>query len=64
VDRTARVRETQPRDERVIVTPHTAFVSEESLRELRTRVARQIADALEGARPANVVNSGVYARAK
>jgi D-3-phosphoglycerate dehydrogenase len=51
-------------DERVIVTPHAAFVSEESLRELRMRASRQMADALEGARPENVVNPEVYARAK
>jgi D-3-phosphoglycerate dehydrogenase len=50
------------RDERVIVTPHAAFVSEESLRELRSRASRQIADALQGARPENVINPEVYAR--
>lgn len=44
------------RDERVIVTPHAAFVSEESLLELRTRVARQILARLSGALPENVVN--------
>lgn len=44
-------------DERVIVTPHAAFVSEESLFELRTRAARQIADALEGKVPENIVNA-------
>ncbi len=50
------------RDERVILTPHAAFVSEESLRELRTRASRQIADAIAGVRPANVVNPEAYAR--
>jgi D-3-phosphoglycerate dehydrogenase / 2-oxoglutarate reductase len=50
------------RDERVIVTPHAAFVSAESLHELRLRASRQIADALQGKRPANVVNPEVYAR--
>jgi D-3-phosphoglycerate dehydrogenase / 2-oxoglutarate reductase len=50
------------RNERVIVTPHAAFLSEESLREVRTRASRQIADALGGARPENVVNPEVYAR--
>jgi D-3-phosphoglycerate dehydrogenase len=50
------------KDERVIVTPHAAFVSEESLHELRTRASRQIADALAGVRPPNVVNPEVYAR--
>ncbi len=48
------------RDERVIVTPHAAFVSHESLIELRTRVARQVVDALSGRRPENVVNPEVY----
>ena len=47
-------------DERVIATPHAAFSSEESLHELRTRTARQIADVLEGRRPENVVNPVVY----
>lgn len=47
-------------DERVIVTPHAAFVSRESLIELRTRVARQIADVLSGKRPECVVNPEVY----
>jgi D-3-phosphoglycerate dehydrogenase / 2-oxoglutarate reductase len=43
-------------DERVVATPHAAFVSEESLIELRERVARQIADVLEGRTPPNIVN--------
>jgi len=47
-------------DERVIVTPHAAFLSVESLEELRTRAARQVADVLEGRRPENVVNPEVY----
>ncbi len=50
------------RDERVIVTPHAAFLSEESLCEVRTRASRQMADALRGVRPENVVNPEVYAR--
>ena len=49
------------RDERVIATPHGAFLSEESLVELRTRAARQIADVLQGRRPENVVNPVIYA---
>jgi D-3-phosphoglycerate dehydrogenase / 2-oxoglutarate reductase len=49
------------RDERVIVTPHAGFVSQESLCELRTRVARQIVEALSGRRPECVVNPEVYA---
>lgn len=47
------------RDERVIVTPHTAFVSVESLQELRGRVARQVAATLTGSIPENVVNPQV-----
>jgi D-3-phosphoglycerate dehydrogenase len=43
-------------DPRVIVTPHVAFVSEESLANLRSRAARQVADCLRGKRPENVVN--------
>lgn len=49
------------RDERVIVTPHAAFVSVESLIELRERVARQASEAVQGRRPENVVNPAVYA---
>lgn len=48
------------RDERVIATPHAAFLSVESLEELRTRTARQVADVFEGRRPENVVNPEVY----
>jgi|SRR5579872_2971984 len=48
-------------DERVIVTPHAAFASQESLIELRTRAARQVAEVLSGRRPENVVNPEVYA---
>lgn len=44
------------RDERVIVTPHAAFVSEESVSELRHRAAKQIAAVLSGQVPENVVN--------
>ena len=43
-------------DPRVIVTPHTAFVSTEAVTELRTRTAKQAVDVLRGARPENVVN--------
>ena len=43
-------------DPRVIVTPHAAFVSEESLANLRLRVARQVAARLTGGVPENVVN--------
>jgi D-3-phosphoglycerate dehydrogenase len=43
-------------DPRVIVTPHAAFVSEESLTNLRSRTARQVVAALSGQEPAHVVN--------
>lgn len=43
-------------DERVIVTPHAAFVSVESLVDLRTQAMNQIVQALRGDWPNNVVN--------
>ena len=43
-------------DERVIVTPHAAFASTESVRALRTRATTQVATMLKGQRPDNVVN--------
>jgi D-3-phosphoglycerate dehydrogenase len=46
-------------DERVIVTPHAAFVSEESLAELRTRVATQVVEVFSGRRPENIINPQV-----
>ena len=42
-------------DPRVVVTPHTAFCSTEAIRELRTRVAKQVAAFLRGEAPENVV---------
>lgn len=44
------------RDERVIVTPHAAFVSEQSLRQLRRQAMEQVAAVLAGEHPQNVVN--------
>ena len=44
------------RDERVIATPHAAFVSQESLASLRERSARQVATVLSGGVPEHVVN--------
>jgi len=44
-------------DPRVIVTPHAAFVSAESLENLRTRVARQVATRLCGGVPEHIVNA-------
>jgi D-3-phosphoglycerate dehydrogenase len=48
---------------RVIVTPHAAFVSEESLANLRLRVSRQVTAVLSGSRPENVVNAAALADA-
>jgi D-3-phosphoglycerate dehydrogenase len=48
------------RHPRAIVTPHTAFLSVESLIELRTRAARQVADALAGRRPEHLVDPSVW----
>lgn len=44
------------RDERVFVTPHAAFVSEESLEQLRRDVAEQICAVLRGQIPDHIVN--------
>ena len=46
-------------DPRVIVTPHAAFYSEESVAELRRRVAEQVVARLLGEIPENVVNPEV-----
>ncbi|MGD9645995.1 MAG: C-terminal binding protein [Pirellulales bacterium] len=46
-------------DPRVIVTPHSAFASLESLDDLRHRVSQQVADRLQGRVPENVVNPEV-----
>ncbi|HTN76522.1 MAG TPA: C-terminal binding protein [Pirellulaceae bacterium] len=43
-------------DPRVLVAPHAAFVSVESLENLRSRVARQVVVRLTGGKPENVVN--------
>lgn len=43
-------------DPRVIVTPHAAFYSEESVADLRRRVAEQVVARLRGEIPENVVN--------
>jgi D-3-phosphoglycerate dehydrogenase / 2-oxoglutarate reductase len=47
------------RDERVILTPHAAFVSAESVDELRRRVVAQVVAVLRGVTPENVVNPEV-----
>jgi D-3-phosphoglycerate dehydrogenase len=46
-------------DPRVIVTPHAAFYSNESVDELRRRASRQVGVRLSGGRPENVVNPDV-----
>ncbi len=43
-------------DPRVLVSPHAAFVSEESLENLRSRTAKQVIARLNGEVPENVVN--------
>lgn len=43
-------------DPRVIVTPHAAFVSVESLENMRGRVSQQVVDCLQGKTPENVRN--------
>jgi len=43
-------------DPRVLVTPHAAFYSEESVAELRRRAAQQVGVRLAGGRPESVVN--------
>jgi len=52
---------TQPlyRHERVLVTPHAAFLSAESLQNLRERAAAQVADVLQNRRPEHVANPEV-----
>ncbi|MFV1967650.1 MAG: C-terminal binding protein [Pirellulaceae bacterium] len=49
-------------DPRVIVTPHSAFASVESLEELRRRAAQQVAVRLTGGTPDNVVNGSCACR--
>lgn len=47
-------------DERVIVTPHTAFVSEQAIRQLRTEAMQNVVEVLSGRRPHNVLNPQIY----
>lgn len=44
---------------RVLITPHAAFYSEESLSDLQATAARQMADVLIGKKPANIINTKV-----
>ncbi len=48
----------------VVVTPHAAFNSEESLLELRKSAALQMADVLSGRLPQNIVNAEVLKEQK
>lgn len=48
------------KDDRIIATPHAAFISKESLDDLRQQAARQIAEILVGKQTTNVVNPSVY----
>ena len=50
------LREPLYQDERVIVTPHAAFVSVESLVAMRTQAMQQLVQGLQGERPEHVVN--------
>src|SRR5678816_2667166 len=48
----------------VILTPHTSFYSEESLVELQTKAAQEVANVLTGKPPRNPVNPGVLQSTK
>ena len=48
----------------VIVTPHTAFFSQEAVLELEERAAGEVARVLEGRVPENVVNPAVLGRTR
>jgi D-3-phosphoglycerate dehydrogenase len=48
-------------DERVIVTPHAAFVSRQAVEQMRRQAAEQAAAVLAGQRPQNVLNPQIYA---
>jgi len=50
-------------DPRVIVTPHAAFCSQESLAELRLRATAQVVDVLAGRCPPHPINPQVWDRA-
>ncbi len=46
--------------ENVIVTPHTAFYSEQSMAQLARCAAANVAAVLSGGRPASVVNPAIF----
>lgn len=47
----------------VIVTPHAAFYSAAAVAELQEKAARNVADVLQGKRPAHIVNAAVLGQA-
>jgi D-3-phosphoglycerate dehydrogenase len=51
------------RDERVIVTPHAAFVSQQAVEQVRRQALEQVAAVLSGQRPQNVLNPHIYSGA-
>ena len=53
---------TQPlfQDDRVIVTPHAAFISEQAIQQMRTEAMQNIVAVLSGRRPNNVINPQIY----
>ncbi|UCG55337.1 MAG: C-terminal binding protein, partial [Dehalococcoidia bacterium] len=48
----------------VVVTPHTAFYSDESFRQVRMRVGEAVRDVLSGVWPKDVVNPEVRMKLK
>jgi len=50
-------------DERVIVTPHAAFVSQQAVEQVRRQAVEQVVAVLSGHRPQNVLNPQIYAGA-
>ena len=52
------------KQENLVVTPHVAFYSEESLAALQARAARSVAHVLQGIMPESVVNPQVLERVK
>jgi D-3-phosphoglycerate dehydrogenase len=48
----------------VILTPHTAFYSQESLLDLEVRTAREVIRVLNGQRPENWINPEIAGRTR
>lgn len=49
--------------DRVVLTPHSAFYTEESYAELKRRTVQNVIDVLTGTRPRNILNPEVLAPA-